>query len=38
MVVFVDLETRIVRGFINVENISKWEKSIQERTKRLPAR
>jgi len=38
MIVFVDLEKRIVRGFINVENLSKWEKSIQERTKRLPAR
>lgn len=39
MVVFVDLKTRIVRGFINVDNISKWENSIIERAKkRLPAR
>ena len=38
MVVFVDLKTRTVRGFINVDSISKWEKSIQERTKRLPVR
>ena len=34
MVVFVDLRTRSVRGFINVDNISKWEKNIIERAKR----
>ena len=34
MVVFVDLRTRIVRGFINVDNLNKWEKNIIERAKR----
>ena len=39
MVVFVDLKTRIVRGFINVDNLNKWERSIEERARRrLPAR
>lgn len=36
MVVFADAETKVVRGFIAVKNVSKWENNLNIRKKGLP--
>lgn len=36
MVVFTDAKTKVVRGFISVKNVNKWENTLNIRKKGLP--